>query len=76
MRRYVWEAQGQHPTNVCHLSQNPPKMFKGKTMDITFTEEDAHTIHHPHSDALVITVVIGSINVQHLSKNERRWIRI
>ena len=41
-------------------------MFKGETMDITFTEEDAHMIHHPHSDALVVSALIGNIYVHRL----------
>ncbi|XP_063935619.1 uncharacterized protein LOC135147089 [Daucus carota subsp. sativus] len=66
MKRYVREARGQPLTNVCHLSERPPKMFKGETMDITFTEGDARTVHHPHSDALVVSAVIGNINVHRL----------
>ena len=41
-------------------------MFKGETMDITFTEGDARMVHHPHSDALVVTAVIGNVNVHRL----------
>lgn len=38
-------------------------MFRGETKDITFTEEDAKWIHHPHNDALVVTLRIGTMNV-------------
>ena len=64
MKRYVREARGPPLTNVCHLSEMPPKMFKGETMDITFTEGDARAVHHPHSDALVVTAVIGNVCTQ------------
>ena len=35
-------------------------------MGINFTEEDERMVHHPHSDALVITAVIENINVHRL----------
>ena len=63
MERYAREAKGQPLTNVLHLTQRPPKRFKGETDDITFTEEDAQWVHHPHSDSLVIKVGIGARNV-------------
>ena len=63
MKNYAREAKGEPLTNVFHLSERPPKLFKGETMDITFTEEDAKQVHHPHNDALLITMVIGNMNV-------------
>lgn len=63
MQNYIREATGEPMTNVFHLSERPPKLFKGETMDITFTEEDARQVHQPHNDALVITVMIGNMNV-------------
>ena len=31
--------------------------------DITFKESDAHLVHHPHCDALVITAMMANNNV-------------
>ena len=50
-------------TNVYNLSSRPPKIFRGETTNITFTEEDARWVHHPHNDALVVTILIGAMNV-------------
>ncbi|KAK1356083.1 hypothetical protein POM88_049339 [Heracleum sosnowskyi] len=63
MDRYVREAQHPPLTNVNHLSERPPKLFKGEDIQIFFSEEDAKWVHHPHSDALVVSVRIGSRNV-------------
>ncbi|XP_063946129.1 uncharacterized protein LOC135151543 [Daucus carota subsp. sativus] len=63
MERYAQEAKSPPLTNVNHLSERPPKMFRGETMNIMFSEEDARWVHHPHSDALVVKVRIGSNNV-------------
>ena len=51
-------------------------MFKGGTMDITFTKEDTHTFYHPRSDALVITIVIGNNNVHKLLVDKGSSINI
>ncbi|KAK1362672.1 hypothetical protein POM88_047146 [Heracleum sosnowskyi] len=63
MKNYAKEARGCPLTNVFHLSERPPKLFKGVAADITFTEEDALHVHHPHNDALVVTISIGNLNV-------------
>ena len=63
MDRYVKEARQRPLTNVNNLSLRPPKVFKGEAVDITFTEEDAKWVHHPHSDALVVNIMIGAMNV-------------
>ena len=76
MKRYVREPRGSPLTNVCHLSERPPKMFKRETMDITFTEGDARTVHHPHSNALVVTAVIGNVNVHRLLVDNGRSVNI
>ena len=41
----------------------PTKQVKGKNDDITFRESDAHLVHHPHCDALVITAMMTNNNV-------------
>ncbi|KAK1389694.1 hypothetical protein POM88_017872 [Heracleum sosnowskyi] len=63
IERYVREAQHPPLTNVNHLSERPPKLFKGEDIQIIFSEEDARWVHHPHSDALVVNVRIGPMNV-------------
>ena len=40
------------------LSERPPRMRGTNEQAITFTDEDARRVHHPHDDAIVITLVI------------------
>lgn len=61
--RYAREAKERPLTNVHHLQERPPKLFKGEDTNLMFTEEDAKWVHHPHSDALVVRVRIGSQNI-------------
>nr|XP_017228021.1 PREDICTED: uncharacterized protein LOC108203549 [Daucus carota subsp. sativus] len=63
MERYAKEAKDYSLTNVNHLSARAPRAFKGETMDITFTEDDARWVHHPHNDALVVAMRIATMNV-------------
>ena len=63
MERYAREAKGLPLTNVHHLHDRPPHFFKGENADILFTEEDAKWVHHPHADALVVKVKIGTNNI-------------
>ena len=47
-----------------HLDDTPPvKHFKGENNDITFSDNDAHRVHHPHCDALVIIAMVANNNV-------------
>ena len=34
--------------------------------DITFRDSDAHLVHHPHYDALVITAMMGNNKVHRI----------
>ncbi|XP_074346144.1 uncharacterized protein LOC141684906 [Apium graveolens] len=43
--------------------KRPPRNFGGEADDITFTEADARHVHHPHNNALVVTIFIGGLNV-------------
>ena len=45
-------------------------------MDITFTEEDTCTVHHPHGDALVVTAVVENINVHRLLVDNESSVNI
>ena len=41
------------------LSGRPPRDTDEQSKAITFTEEEAERIHHPHDDAIVITLLIA-----------------
>ena len=45
-------------------------------MEITFTEGNARAVHHRHSDALVVTAVIGIVNVHMLPVDNGSSINI
>ena len=40
------------------LSGRSPRMRTTDEKAITFTDEDAERVHHPHDDAIVITLLI------------------
>ncbi|XP_074347268.1 uncharacterized protein LOC141686111 [Apium graveolens] len=63
MKNYAHEARGPILTNVCNMSERPPKYFKGESAFVTFREVDARHVHHPHNDALVVNALIGGTNV-------------
>ncbi|XP_074352197.1 uncharacterized protein LOC141691371 [Apium graveolens] len=63
MDRYAREAKDKPLTNVNHLSQRPLELFEKETDDIVFRDNDAKWVHYPHTDALVITMKIGTMNV-------------
>ncbi|KAL8102954.1 hypothetical protein AgCh_027474 [Apium graveolens] len=63
MDRYAQEAKDKPLTNVNHLSQRPPELFEREVDDILFRENDAKWVHYPHTDALVIKIKIGTVNV-------------
>lgn len=43
---------------TCRIA--PLRISREKNADIMFTEEDAKWVHHPHSDALVVKIKIGT----------------
>ncbi|XP_074328457.1 uncharacterized protein LOC141666367 [Apium graveolens] len=63
MDRYAREAKDKPLTNVNHLSQRPPELFEREATDILFRENDAKWVHYPPTDALVIKMKIGTMNV-------------
>ncbi|XP_074375469.1 uncharacterized protein LOC141717278 [Apium graveolens] len=63
LARYAREARFRPLTDIHRMETRPPKVFKGESMDITFREADARWVHHPHNDALVISIQIGTKNV-------------
>ena len=40
------------------LSRRPPRTKEADKQAITFTDKDARKVHHPHDDAIVITLLI------------------
>ena len=52
------------------LSRQPPRTEVGggeaKEQAITFTDEDAGRVHHPHDDAIVITLLIANYTTRRL----------
>ncbi|XP_074352571.1 uncharacterized protein LOC141691711 [Apium graveolens] len=63
LERNAREARHPPLTNIHSLEDRPPKIFKGESADITFRERESRWVHHPHNDALVITMLIGTMNV-------------
>ncbi|XP_074327727.1 uncharacterized protein LOC141665640 [Apium graveolens] len=63
LEKYAREAQFRPLTDIHRVETQPPKVFKGESMDITFRETDARWVHHPHNDALVISIQIGTNNI-------------
>ncbi|XP_074359118.1 uncharacterized protein LOC141698328 [Apium graveolens] len=76
MKNYAHEARGPILTNVCNLSESPPKYLKGESGDITFREADARNVHHPHNDALVVNALIGGANVYRMLMDNGSSINI
>lgn len=58
MKSYPREVRHRPLTNVNHLTLRPPILVKEEAINITFTDDDARGVHHPHNDALVINVLI------------------
>ncbi|XP_074351661.1 uncharacterized protein LOC141690789 [Apium graveolens] len=63
LERNAREARHPPLTNIHSLEDRPPKIFKGKSADITFRERESRWVHYPHNDTLVITMLIGAMNV-------------
>ncbi|XP_074355656.1 uncharacterized protein LOC141695297 [Apium graveolens] len=63
LERNAREARHPPLTNIHSLEDRPPKVFKGESTDITFKEKESRWVHHPHNDALVITMLIEAMNV-------------
>ena len=46
------------------ISVRPPKTTRVDNLAISFTEEDARWLHHPHDDTLVISLLIADFNTR------------
>ena len=45
------------------MDKRPAKQCKGESDDITFKESDAHLVHHPHCDTLLVKAMVANNNV-------------
>ena len=45
------------------LTSSVPKIARRESPIIGFSEEDARRLHHPHDDALVVSIRVGDYNV-------------
>ena len=48
------------------LTGSVPKMARRESPIIEFLEDDARCLHHPHDDALVVTIRVGDYNVHRM----------
>ena len=48
------------------LTGSVPKIARKESPIIGFSEEDARRLHHPHDDALVVSVRVGDYNVHRM----------
>ena len=53
------------------LSERSPKTRTPDEQAITFTDEDALRIHHPHDDAIVITLLITDYSTRKVLVDNR-----
>ena len=51
------------------LSERSPKTRTPDEQAITFTDEDALRIHHPHDDAIIITLLIADYSTRRVLVN-------
>ena len=48
------------------LTGSVPKIARRESPIIGFSEDDARCLHHPHDDALVVSVRVGDCNVHRM----------
>ena len=48
------------------LTCSVPKITRRESLIIGFSEEDARRLHHPHDDALIVSVRVGDYNVHRM----------
>ncbi|XP_058111675.1 uncharacterized protein LOC131254991 [Magnolia sinica] len=51
-------SRKSNPEHYIHLTERPSKELWVSPYSLTFTEDDARRIQHPHDDALVVTMTI------------------
>ena len=60
------EATSPPQAHVHRTDKRPLKSTQGEHEDIVFTETDSRWVHHPHTDALVITIRVANSNVHRM----------
>ena len=74
--RYLQKAK-QPPQTVVHTTGSKPRMgYMPQLDDIVFTQANASWVHHPHKDALVITVEVANSLVHRLLVDNRSAVNI
>ena len=48
------------------LTGSVPKIARRESPIIGFSEEDAKRLHHPHDDALVVSIRVGDYNMHRM----------
>ena len=48
------------------LTSSVPKIARRESPIIGFSEDDARRLHHPHDDALVVTIRVGDYNIHRM----------
>ncbi|XP_058070992.1 uncharacterized protein LOC131220032 [Magnolia sinica] len=56
-------ARSIDPKHYIHLADRSSKELRMSPCSLTFTEDDAHEIQHPHDDALVVNMTIANCKV-------------
>lgn len=62
-QRYSKKVREAPLTNIFHLDSQPAKAFWRENNNITFSESDTRWVHHPHNNALVVTIQARNNNV-------------
>ncbi|XP_031277096.1 uncharacterized protein LOC116135527 [Pistacia vera] len=71
--RYACAAR-HDPISVMSMTPRPAKVRRKE--EITFYEKDAVRLHHPHDDALVITLEIGQCEVHRMLVDNESVVNI
>ena len=48
------------------LTSSVPKIARRESPIIGFSEDDARRLHHPHDDALVVSIRVGDYNIHRM----------
>ena len=58
------------------LTGSVPKITRRESPIIGFSEEDARRLHHPHDDALIVSIRVGDYNVHRMLVNSSSLVDI
>ena len=59
-KSYAREVRGAVGNHYINMTEHVSKMAKIESTEITFTEEEARTVRHPHNDALVVSLKVAN----------------